>query len=864
MNQFQYFPISDPKLFEEFIRDYFNDYYKTESFKIYGRNGQTQKGFDVYSPEKKIFIQCKQVSIFGDPQKTRNKLSKNLESDFNAFQKYALSLNLPKPLYFYAASTFPDETKFSDFTIKNTNENLIIEYWSWTTLMNKIRDKTFDQYNNILLEENKKGLFKAQNKLTAEIIKIENKEELIKLLRNDISFNYEQLNFIPKPLIQNLILNRFSRDSYMGTNYIVPNHSIFEQVFKSIYRGKNGKIESSIQLNQEQLKSVKFISEKLYRNGLYYFEANDYQKHEFIFDIPKNCNCIRCRYFRFEFNQIDVYYKTPDESEFDFHFKRAFYFMKLGKWNEAINDWFKCLELTNTKINSINNYKVKYNLKKAASKLYSDYFLPDEFQETLNRIKSIEFEPFGFINQENTLLEKISKWMYNDFYVLEALEELKNYKKEIIKIYKHSHRNGIHNNSPFLKLYYCYFDLYSFLEENQIYFDDFPLWQEIVNVYFEGIIASYATKNTSYSIEVLNFYYLLPILNYGNYRDIVGIIEKYDVEQITIAKHEIDYPLKERIDKIIEFNSYDFKESFFTNEEEYSKKQFENKFEKWFNNTLIILAYVDFEDTYVKSCISKIIDKILSGYNRFDSNCLEILMENKATALDQNLIDKLIHVFWTLEKDDTKYFITVLDRVSTINNLKPKLNENEFNRFMEYYQSASDFELDGILNFIQIIANEQKTKAIQLLKMYLSEYKHNRIELYFKSLKRNYIDFNLSELKQYLKFVTPATQKNLIGRPLFERTNSSISLNELIELYFIYNFDVTEIQHLTEGSDYYSWLINLDEYDYSKFEVEWVGLYYSNIYFTEFKKHPIIKDKLVEYLKSNKNEILSKILLKLI
>lgn len=56
---FQYEPLNDEYVFEEFIRDLFNSMHQTQSFQLYKTKGASQHGIDVFSTEKKVVIQCK-------------------------------------------------------------------------------------------------------------------------------------------------------------------------------------------------------------------------------------------------------------------------------------------------------------------------------------------------------------------------------------------------------------------------------------------------------------------------------------------------------------------------------------------------------------------------------------------------------------------------------------------------------------------------------------------------------------------------------------------------------------------------------------------------------------------------------------
>lgn len=61
-------PFQDDKIFEKFVRDYFNHIENTLNYTLYGRSGQNQSGVDVISIEKCTAIQCKLRTIVTLPK----------------------------------------------------------------------------------------------------------------------------------------------------------------------------------------------------------------------------------------------------------------------------------------------------------------------------------------------------------------------------------------------------------------------------------------------------------------------------------------------------------------------------------------------------------------------------------------------------------------------------------------------------------------------------------------------------------------------------------------------------------------------------------------------------------------------------
>lgn len=96
----------------------------------------------------------------------------------------------------------------------------------------------------------------------------------------------------------------------------------------------------------------------------------------------------------------------------------------------------------------------------------------------------------------------------------------------------------------------------------------------------------------------------------------------------------------------------------------------------------------------------------------------------------------------------------------------------------------------------------------------------------------------------------------------------NIMIGQVINLAFKYNLEFSdELKKLIykshpKYSDYYSWLMNIDIFDYSKFDPYWILEYRTIYYFERFKKSDILKKELAKCLKENYIEGVAKIYFK--
>lgn len=130
---YQYEPLSDEYLFQDFLKDLFNGIYKTKSFEVYRSKGYAQYGVDVYSPEFKIAIQAKKKSLLRNEPKLIQELKTDLLKSIEDLKQF------PHPVeQFYLATTTKKYAAIQDEAIKHSTSSLGVQFWSWEELQKNI------------------------------------------------------------------------------------------------------------------------------------------------------------------------------------------------------------------------------------------------------------------------------------------------------------------------------------------------------------------------------------------------------------------------------------------------------------------------------------------------------------------------------------------------------------------------------------------------------------------------------------------------------------------------------------------------------------------------------------------------------
>lgn len=138
---YQFPPLDNEKLFQDFICDLFNSTYGNESFQTFGRNGHKQKGIDVFSSKNQIVIQCKKKDIITRKEKdVINELKNEIEQEPLKSIRDGLKIEFQT---FIIASTFKDNPELQEYCsiIKKKHEfQFDLKYLGWDTLLNKLEN----------------------------------------------------------------------------------------------------------------------------------------------------------------------------------------------------------------------------------------------------------------------------------------------------------------------------------------------------------------------------------------------------------------------------------------------------------------------------------------------------------------------------------------------------------------------------------------------------------------------------------------------------------------------------------------------------------------------------------------------------
>ena len=141
-----------------------------------------------------------------------------------------------------------------------------------------------------------------------------------------------------------------------------------------------------------------------------------------------------------------------------------------------------------------------------------------------------------------------------------------------------------------------------------------------------------------------------------------------------------------------------------------------------------------------------------------------------------------------------------------------------------------------------------------------------KFDLYYLASIYKIIDFDFEVLKsQIVNYQVPKHSRSFDsifgGMPDFY----SPIVDQILNLAFQNKVDTKSklFSKFAKGSSYYKWLLNMDSYNYSNFDINW-ALHYNTIYFLDqMSKSVKFKNYIRGYLKKRNHEGLERLLLKI-
>ncbi len=702
---------------------------------------------------------------------------------------------------------------------------------------------------------------------------VSNQEDipLIDKIHNSLTKYQDQLSFIPTN-----ILTRIYPFKIEDAKYDYSYHSAFQinsnnielvQLFKDAENLKTDKSklsESKFGLtkksNREKLKGIN----KILNNNLIFSINSVDNRLEAGINASKNkiCNCVLCTYNRFDFlssfSQLSLL-PLKDERE---TMKHAYVHFQFGNFIQSIKLFYDAYTKSEKQKKYLRAFICLHNIKRLKQYINGYYTKIDpDVVEILKNIEKINFEDFKFITVPDPFVKENIEWIVNKDFFNEAHQNIVKVITSITDHYYNQLSGGRSTNSNFHILLSEFAELESFLDHNNIIYNNFSEFEETAGKFLEGIFMIHSFDEIqSQRLSVIDESLILLIARFSK-REI--ILKYYNRLHLSSLKYRLTSGEKSIVEVFLKvIADYKKLKTTFGHTEELNNFFFWEKYKRMFSNLLLFIALSDSTDIDYDTIFAALI-KILPEekfLRKFDENIIADFLHQKGNivksetikkfmllAIDNNKLHEGI-IFNSLKNQISKYHPSLVIR-------DKKTYKLILQNFLKECPKCKQFHDSEILVSIFFILSDRLKKDL------ISKVKEKLMvnflpDLYYKFAIHDIIDYR-EFFDKYLENSPPKQPRAL--HPLNYGIANYFRLSEILNLAFKFNRDISahEFQKYKGISNYYDWLLDMNNFDYSKFDPKWILAYPTESYLTRIFKNEKIRDHVKEYLKKHKHPKLS-------
>lgn len=565
----------------------------------------------------------------------------------------------------------------------------------------------------------------------------------------------------------------------------------------------------------------------------------------------RGCDCERCAYGDLNLVKVkDILSQPHDSLEAERKLRKGYTYFLTADYIGAYKMHQEVLKDLNISQHPSLYTIAKFNLIQIKQFIRNNYFGDDRF------------EALQELEKENFVLDEILMPAYfldvfqlikgNDF-INNALWRIDNSLTEIQKVWLSDKRGGENTNHHADNLLIDFVRAYNFIEYNLLIYNDYRDFEVFVNKAIEGFFAMHDIVNTASSrYERFSWTVIGMWLFHAEPRHIRHLlIVKYRMQSLPIeATDKIFDHLHTCISNLIESSDI-----IIANFEDQNHSH-SDKIHKIISNYLLIIGVIEVTPKQRNLLYSKylqLIEKLEKWYFtvfEFTSFFLSCKHDITKENLEQTL-KLLIHHKHFGHDAFTSAMTQYVEKLGGCDFEEPLKKMLEIDSITAdlFHAGEKLSDLTGLIKHFSV--ETQKALADQALLILREKFDG---ELYYKFTAFDVIGFH-QDLFQTFVDGTPDYTKRETGHEIIsgKKLQKNYHLTQVVDQVFKFDIEVTlDLMALSERAvekEYYQWLFDMENFDYSNFKSYWI-LHQTNInYFKAYRKSEKLKSELAKSLK---------------
>ncbi|SDH28998.1 PIN domain-containing protein [Mucilaginibacter gossypii] len=558
------------------------------------------------------------------------------------------------------------------------------------------------------------------------------------------------------------------------------------------------------------------------------------------------CTCAVCTFHRAEFDesikQLTALTADPAPT-----LKNAYTFYLHGQLTTTVTILKQVAADAEQNRKWLTYYIANYNLSLLGSLLRFRYHSMGIGDQLGTELRSIKLEDIYRVSNE-TSLNNILDYLHKGAFLDEATSEMKRL-SEKMKDHQVDQNGGWTDDTR--SMLDLYFETVSFIEQNYIMIDEFSNINTFTNYFVEGLFASYTCK-TTLGGKLLHFTDPIvdKIVAYGKTDELIKYRRRYDVKVAGYERNGTGTFVPQFCKML---KNYGVLAAQFEDGNHEGAESVWPRYRGMFGNALTIAGILELTKDEIAAICNHLLPflKVQKHLHEFElSTSLAYFIRNNAPQMETAVLQQFLHFAFTYQTTSRDQLLNVFYNIGRSRWLELQFTQDEWQEIQSTYLVNETFQKDhGSVNEIcslhRYVADAQQKSEIATFLLYNLRH-HFKGEVYYWAVLNDLVKPTRQLTGKYELEMLMLAEKGRQPRIFEPGFYTDHRLDEFLNFSFRYKrlLSAQLVEALQKMDDYYRWVTDLDGFDYSKFDDNWLYVHMTIYYKQKFRVSKTLKNYL--------------------